>query len=52
MEKHTIIKLKNEGYPNRQVEKMIGINRKIAAKYCTLGKRRILIGIKLGEVLG
>lgn len=33
MEKHTIIKLKNEGYSNRQVEKMIGINRKTVAKY-------------------
>lgn len=33
MDKHTIIKLKKEGHSNRQISKMIGIDRKTVAKY-------------------
>lgn len=33
MDKHTIIKLKKEGYSNRQISKMLPINRKTVAKY-------------------
>ena len=33
MEKHTIIKLKQQGYSNRKVSKMIGVDRKTIAKY-------------------
>ena len=33
MDKHTIIKLKLEGYSNRKLEKMLSINRKTIAKY-------------------
>ena len=33
MDKHAIIKLKQEGYSNRKVEKMLHINRKTVARY-------------------
>lgn len=33
MEKHTIIKLKMEGYSNRQIAKMCCVNRKTVARY-------------------
>lgn len=33
MDKYTIIKLKKQGYSNRNVAKLIGINRKTVAKY-------------------
>lgn len=33
MDKHTIIKLKKEGYSNRQLSKMVPIDRKTVAKY-------------------
>lgn len=33
MDKHAIIKLKNQGYSNREVSKMLSINRKTVAKY-------------------
>lgn len=33
MDKHTIIKLKKEGYSNRKIAKMFPINRKTVAKY-------------------
>jgi len=33
MDKHSIIKLKQEGYSNRNVAKMLHINRKTVAKY-------------------
>lgn len=33
MDKHSIIKLKNEGYSNREVAKLLSINRKTVAKY-------------------
>ena len=33
MEKHTIIKLKMEGYSNRQIAKMCNVNRKTIARY-------------------
>jgi len=33
MEKHTIIKLKKEGYSNRQISKMFPINRKTVGRY-------------------
>ncbi|HEM9293103.1 IS21 family transposase [Streptococcus agalactiae] len=33
MDKHSIIKLKNEGYSNREVAQMLSINRKTVAKY-------------------
>lgn len=33
MDKHTIISLKNQGYSNRGLAKMLGINRKTIAKY-------------------
>ena len=35
MDKHTIIKMKLEGHSNRNLEKMISINRKTIAKYWT-----------------
>ena len=33
MDKHTIIKLKKEGYSNREISRMIGIDRKTVKKY-------------------
>lgn len=33
MDKHTIIKLKKEGYSNRQVAKLLSINRKTVGRY-------------------
>ena len=33
MDKHTIIRLKNQGYSNREVSKILKINRKTVAKY-------------------
>ncbi|MDD7305462.1 MAG: hypothetical protein PUG67_02625 [Peptoniphilaceae bacterium] len=33
MYKHAILKLKNQGYSNREVSKMLNINRKTVAKY-------------------
>lgn len=33
MDKHAIIRLKNQGYSNREVSKILKINRKTVAKY-------------------
>lgn len=33
MDKHAIIKLKNQGYSNREAAKILKINRKTVAKY-------------------
>ena len=33
MDKHTIIKLKKEGYSNRKISKMFPINRKTVGRY-------------------
>ena len=33
MEKHTIIRVKQEGHSNRSVAKILGIERKTVAKY-------------------